>query len=127
MEYLNVLIAGFAAFASGAVWYMALSKPWMAATGITQEQSESGSPIIYVFSLIFSIIAAGMIRHIFALSGIDTVGEGIVSGFGIGLFVVAPWIANTCLYDTRSKSLMWINGGYPVLACTIIGLVLTLF
>lgn len=127
MEYINVLAAGIAAFASGAVWYMALSKPWMAATGITEDQAESGSPKIYALSLLFAIISAGMIRHIFTLSGVDTVGEGMVSGFGIGLFVVAPWIANTCLFDTRSNSLMWINGGYPVVACTIIGLVLTLF
>jgi len=108
MEYINVLVAGIAAFASGAVWYMALSKPWMAATGITEDQAESGNPKIYILSLIFAIISAGMIRHIFVLSGVDTIGEGIVSGFGIGLFVVAPWIANTCLFDTRSNSLMWI-------------------
>jgi len=34
-----------------------------------------------------------MMRHVFELSDIETMGKGLVSGFGIGLFLAAPWIA----------------------------------
>ncbi len=36
MEVINVLAAAVAAFAFGAVWYIVMSKPWMAASGVTQ-------------------------------------------------------------------------------------------
>jgi hypothetical protein len=35
MEFLSVIAAAVGAFAFGAVWYMAMSKPWMAASGVT--------------------------------------------------------------------------------------------
>ncbi len=35
MEYLRVILAAVGAFAFGEVWYTTLSKPWIAAAGIT--------------------------------------------------------------------------------------------
>ena len=37
------------------------------------------------------ILVAGMMRHIFAASGIDTAGA-LLSGLGIGAFFIVPWI-----------------------------------
>lgn len=73
------------------------------------------------------IVVAGMMRHVFALSGIDTVGGGLVSGLGIGLFFITPWIMINNLYAVRPLRLSMIDGGYATLACGAIGLVLTLF
>jgi len=95
MEILSVLLAGVAAFAAGAVWYMVLSKPWMEASGVPL--GEDGNPInssdpkTYITGLICAVLVAGMMRHIFVLGGIDTVDKGFVSGLGIGLFLAAPW------------------------------------
>ena len=36
INYLAVLIAAAAGWVAGAVWYMALAKPWMAAVGTHQ-------------------------------------------------------------------------------------------
>ena len=38
INYLAILIAAVASWLAGAVWYMALAKPWMAAIGVTAEQ-----------------------------------------------------------------------------------------
>jgi hypothetical protein len=38
-----VLVATVAYFALGALWYMALSTPWMAAVGFTRADVERGS------------------------------------------------------------------------------------
>ena len=127
MELINVIVAAIAAFAFGAVWYMSLAKPWMAATGITKEQQRSGGSGPYIIAFIGAVLTAGMMRHIFAAAGIEGVGSGIVSGFGIGLFIATPWIINNCAFEGRPASLMLINGGYAAGGCTVIGLVLNLF
>ena len=48
MGLLNVIAAGAAAWVFGAIWYTIMAKPWMKATGLTEEQVEffrmTGSP-----------------------------------------------------------------------------------
>lgn len=127
MELLNVIAAAIAAFAFGAVWYMSLAKPWMAATGMTQEQQQGAGSAPYIIALIGAVLTAGMMRHIFAAAGIEGIGSGIVSGFGIGVFIAAPWIVNNCTFEGRPASLALINAGYAAGGCTVIGLVLNLF
>ena len=86
-----------------------------------------GSPMPFVISGICMILVAGMMRHIFSMAGIDTAGKGLLSGLGIGLFFIAPWIAMDYGYAMRSPRLSVIDGGYAVVGCGVIGLVLTLF
>ena len=129
MGLLSVIVAAVAAFAFGAVYYMVLSKPWMEAAGIKVGEdgkpTNSSNPTPYIVSFICIILVAGMMRHTFALSGIDTVGKGIQSGLGIGLFFITPWIFINTGYSDRPWKLAVIDGGYATAAATIIGLVLT--
>ncbi|MEE2946333.1 MAG: DUF1761 domain-containing protein [Pseudomonadota bacterium] len=131
MGILNVLAAAVAAYIFGAIWYMTLAKPWMAASGV--EVGEDGRPanstdkVPYIVSIVCLVIVAGMMRHVFNLSDIDTVGKGLVSGLGIGLFLATPWIATNYTFAGRSKQLILIDGGYATIGCTVIGTVLTLF
>jgi len=132
MEFINVVAAAIASFAFGAVWYMSLAKPWMAASGVEldatgQQPANRSDPVPYITSFLAAILVAGMMRHIFALSGIDTVGKGVVSGFGIGLFLVTPWIATFYGFGAKPRKLLLIDGGYATFGCAVIGLVLTLF
>lgn len=131
MEYLSVLIAGVAGFMFGAVWYTVLADKWMAASGVALDESgkpaNRSDPVPYITSLLGAILVAGMMRHTFELSGIDTVGKGLVSGLGIGLFLVSPWIATFYSFGARPRSLILIDGGYATFGCTVIGIVLTLF
>jgi hypothetical protein len=54
-------------------------------------------------------------------------GGGLVSGFGVGLFFVAPWILTNHAFAGRPGALWWIDAGHVVLACSAIGLVLGVF
>ena len=129
MGLLSVVAAAVAAFAFGAVYYMALSKPWMTAAGIEVGEdgnpTNSGDPTPYIVSFVCIILVAGMMRHTFALSGIETVGKGFQSGLGIGLFFITPWIFINTGYSNRPWKLAVIDGGYATAAATIIGIVLT--
>ena len=75
MGILSVLVAAVAGFAFGAAWYIALAKPWMAAAHIKVDadgRPEGDSPLPYVMAAFAMLLVAGMMRHTFALSGIDT-------------------------------------------------------
>lgn len=131
MELINVIVAAAVAFAAGAVWYMKLAEPWMAAAGIPKDaegKPQGGmNPLVMVLTFVMQLVVAGMMRHVFELGGVDTIGKGVVGGLGIGLFFIAPWIVINNANAMRPMKLSLIDGGYATLACTIMGLVLTLF
>ena len=128
MDFLIVIGAGLASYVFGAVWYMIFARKWMDAAGITADESgrpPNAGPLPYLVALICSIVVAGMMRHIFSLSGIDTAGAGLVSGLGVGLFLVTPWIVTNYVFADRDRRLIWIDGGFATGGCAIIGMVLT--
>ena len=131
MGILSVILAAAAAWIFGAVWYMALSKPWMAASGVACDADgkpvNRSDPTPFILSAVAMLLVAGMMRHTFALSGIDTAGKGLLSGLGVGLFFISPWIMINNAYPGRPFTLTLIDGGYATIGCGLIGLVLTLF
>ena len=129
MEIISVIAAAIAGFAFGAAWYMALSKQWVAASGI--EVDENGQPVNqsktpFILAGIAMLLVAGMMRHMFAMSGIDTLAAGLVSGLGVGLFFISPWIMINNAYGDRPFNLTLIDGGYATFGCAVIGAVLGL-
>jgi hypothetical protein len=131
MELLNVLAAAAGAYVFGAVWYMSLSKAWMAVSGVAVgpdgRPANGSSPMPYVTGFLAMVVVAGMMRHIFAMSGIDTVGKGIVAGLGIGAFFVMPFLAMNYAFAMRSPKLTLIDGANATIACAIMGAILMLF
>lgn len=131
MGLLSVIAAAAVAWIFGAGYYMALSKPWIEASGVPVDASGrpagGASPTPFVLSALAMLLVAGMMRHIFSMAGIATFAAGIVSGLGVGLFFIAPWIMINNAYAMRPFRLTLIDGGYAVAGAAIIGAVLTLF
>jgi len=128
MQLVAVLLAAAAGFGSGAAWYMVNGSRWMAAVGMTEAEAKGGrSPLPFFIAFLASLLTAGMMRHIFAVSGVSGLGAGLIGGFGVGLFFVAPWIVTNYAFARRPVALWWIDAGHVVLACSAIGLVLGLF
>lgn len=130
MEFVAVIVAAAAGFGFGAIWYMTLAKPWVAATGIQVDadgKPVDKSPLPFIMAAVAMVLVAGMMRHTFALSQIDTAGKGLISGLGIGLFFISPWIMINNGYGGRPFRLTLIDGGYATFGCALMGLVLTLF
>jgi hypothetical protein len=130
MEFLNVLAAAVGGFGVGAVWYTLLSRPWIAASGVTlgpDGRPANAGALPFVVGLGAMILAAGMMRHVLAGSGIATPGAGLVAGAGIGAFVVVPWLAMNYAFAQRRPALTLIDGGNAIAASAVMGLILTLF
>lgn len=127
MGFVAVLVAAIASYAFGAVWYMVMAKPWMKAADITEEQVNTKDPMPFIISGICAIIVAGMMRHVFAQSGIVGIGNGFMGGVGIGLFLATPWILTNYAFAGRPKNLILIDGTYATVGCTIMGVILGYF
>jgi len=127
MGYLSVILAGAAAWIFGAIWYGVIGKQWMAASGLTEESVNRKDPAPYIVSFVMAVVVAGMTRHILAGSGIDTIGKGVMTGLGLGLFVASPWMVTNIMFSMRPRSLIWMDCTYTVVGCGLIGLVLTMF
>ncbi len=127
MEYLGVIVAAIASYAFGAAWYMILGKQWMEAANLSASDIDRKNPAPFIISFIAAILIAGMMRHMFNMAGIDEGNKGLWSGFGLGAFIAAPWIITNYAFASRSMRLMFIDGCYAIIGCTIMGLVLTLF
>lgn len=131
MEFLNVIAAALGAFAFGAVWYISMSKPWIRAAGIPVDAAGrpqgNGSAMPFVVGIVAMVVVAGMMRHIFASSGIVTLGGGVVAGAGIGAFLITPWVAMNYAFAMRPAALAVIDGVNAVAGCAVMGLILNAF
>ncbi|MCV6594245.1 MAG: DUF1761 domain-containing protein [Silicimonas sp.] len=130
MGILSVIVAAIGGWVFGAAWYMGLSKQWVAAVGI--EVDENGrpvneSPLPYILSFVAMILVAGMMRHTFAMAGIDGFGKGLITGLGVGLFFISPWIMINNAYGQRPFRLTMIDAGYATFGCAVMGAILSLF
>lgn len=126
MEYVGVIVAAVASYAFGAAWYMILGKQWMEAAGISAEDVNKKNPTPFIISFVMTLLVAGMMRHAFEQAGITTANKGLWAGFGLGAFIAAPWVITNYAFAGRSMRLMFIDGCYAIIGCTIIGLILTL-
>lgn len=131
MGVISVVAAAFAAWVVGAVWYTLLSKVWLEVSGIPRDAggkpvSTLPTPLIIGGALLCLLAVAGMMRHMLAGSGITAPLSALVSGAGVGLFFITPWLVMNGLYGSRPLKLAVIDGGYATLACGAMGLVLAL-
>ena len=88
MGFLIVILAAVVAYAFGAFWYMWNAKPWMKAAGVVlaSDGRPAGrrNPLPYIVGFAAELLVAGMMRHVFVQSGLDTVLEGIIRALASG-------------------------------------------
>ena len=131
MGFLIVILAAVVAYAFGAAWYMSMSKPWMQAAGIPMDAGGkpmgNGSAMPFVVGFVAQLLVAGMMRHIFVQAHLDTVLLGIMGGFGIGAFLITPWVTMNYAFAGRPYKLALLDGVNAVVGCTLMGIVFGLF
>lgn len=124
INYIAVVVAGVASFAFGAVYYMSLAKPWMAAVGKTEEQVKSeSSPLIYIVAIISQLVMAfmmaGVLGHLVPPGARDTAAvpsvtltNGLITGFCIWFgFVLTTMLINHG-FQGQKRALSLIDGGH---------------
>lgn len=134
MNYLAILVAGVAAWITGAIWYGVLGKQWLAAIGRTQEDinMKRGTPAFYVpfvtafiASLIIAWVLAGVIGHLGP--GQVTIRNGIISAAFVWLGFVVTTIAVNNAFGGRKVMLTVIDSGHWLAALMVAGAVIGAF
>ena len=131
VSYLAILIAAVVGWLAGAVWYMSLSKPWIAAAGLTPQMMEENKkkpgamlPFIYAFvaQLVIAWVLAGTIGHLG--TGQVTFKNGIISGALCWLgFVITTMLVNNS-FAMRNPRLLAIDGGHWLVVLLLMGAII---
>jgi len=126
INYLAVLIAAVASWLAGAVWYMALSKPWLAAVGVTPEEMHErrqgpGAFLPFVYAFLANVIIAWVLGGLLGHLGQLTLRNGALSGlFCWGGFVLPTMLVNN-RFAMRNPKLLLIDGGYWLVVLVLSG------
>ena len=125
VNYIAILVAAVAGFAFGAVWYMALGKPWMAAVGMTEQPKPN--PAVFLMTFVAQLIMAWMLAG--ALGHLGDV--SIVAGLITAALIWVGFVATTLVVNHRFQGAKWsltvIDGGHWLGVLLVMGVVLGLF
>ncbi len=113
MNYVAVIVAAIASFLFGALWYGALSRPWMEAVGKSADELSNASPamlIAAVCQLVMAFVLAGLIGHLG--EGQVTTMNGIISGAFVWAGFVLTTLATNHAFQDGNWKLAMIDGGH---------------
>ena len=131
LNYIAVAVAAIASFAFGAVYYMTLSRPWMAAVGKTEEQmaGERTNPKPYIIAIVSQFVMAWVLAGIIGHLGTDqvTAANGLISGAFVWFGFVLTSMAVNHGFQSAKLSLTLIDGGHWLGGLLVQGLVIGLF
>lgn len=130
LNYLAVIVAAIAGFVFGAVYYVALAKPWMAAIGFTKNsmaKNKSTTPFVVaaVSNLIMAWMLAGVIGHLGL--GQVTIQNGVISAAFIWFGFVLTTMAVNNGFGMRKPMLTVIDSGHWLGVLVIMGAVIGAF
>ncbi|MEZ2331696.1 DUF1761 domain-containing protein [Mesorhizobium sp. RCC_202] len=128
VNWLAVIVAAVVAWLFGAVWYMALSKPWMKAAKI-EPANKKPSIAPFIISFVAEVVMAFVLTLVV---GAMTGGEpnplaGVIFGFVLWLGFVATTITANHRYQGFGWDLTLLDAGHWLGVLLIIGAVIGWF
>jgi Protein of unknown function (DUF1761) len=133
-----VLIAGLSAFVVGGIWYSPglFGNAWMKDSKLNEEDIKKGNKgKIFGFTAIFSLVMAANLAMYLA-DGNAKCPEGCfqktdltwgtIAGFLAGIWTFCA-IAIHSLFELKSWRHIFINGGYSLVALTLMGAIIGLW
>ena len=126
INWLAVLAAAVATFIIGGLWYSPIlfGKVWMRANGFTDEQAAGFNKArAFGCSLVLALLMSANLAA-FLADPETTVVWGITAGLLAGFGWVAAGIAIIALFENRSWTYIFVNGGYQIVAFVTMGAIL---
>jgi hypothetical protein len=128
VNYFAILAAAVAAFVLGGLWYspMLFGKTWMAASGVTEEQTRQGNPAkVFGIAFVWALLGAAVFAMFLGPSPGFAFATG--AGFAAGLFWVAGSFGINYQFEHRPVRLLLVNGGYHTVQYTLYGIIIGLW
>jgi len=125
VNWLAVLVAGISAFVLGGVWYSPalFGKAWMKENNLSVEYVQKGNKgKIFGWSSILALIMSANLS-MFLADAKTNFSWGTMAGFLAGIWVFCG-IAIVALFEQKSARYIFINGGYQLVALTLMGAII---
>jgi hypothetical protein len=125
VNWLAVLVAGISAFVLGGVWYSPalFGKAWMKENNLSVEDVQKGNKgKIFGWSSILALIMSANLS-MFLADAKTNFSWGTMAGFLAGIWVFCG-IAIVALFEQKSARYIFINGGYQLVALTLMGAII---
>ena len=130
-----VLVAGISSFVIGGIWYSPglFGKAWMKDNNFTEEEIRKGGNKgkIFGFTLVFSLLMAVNLAMFLATpadcppqcAAKTDITWGAIAGFLAGIWTFCA-IAIHSLFELKTWRLIFINGGYTIVALVLMGAII---
>jgi len=124
LNWLAVLVAALSSFLIGGVWYSPIlfAKPWMADSGLSEDDTKQGAPRIFATSFVLALIIA---FNLAAFLGPDA---GLAWGASAGGLAGFGWVAasmgTTYAFERKPLRLFLIDAGYHGVTYVVMGAIL---
>ena len=126
INWFAVAAATISAFMLGGLWDSpaAFGRAWMAANGFT-DASLAGRNMgkVFGFAFLFSLVMA-MNLAMFLADPATTTSWGAIAGFLAGFGWIFMGLGVVAMFEGRSWSYIFINGGYMTVALVLMGAIL---
>lgn len=122
LNWLAVIVAALSTFLIGGLWYSVFEKEWIASNNFSKDSlKKRNMPLVFGLSFFLSFIMA---LNLAMFIGQEDVVFGTFAGFMTGFGWVALAIGIISLFENRPLKYVLINGGYMIVAFTIMGAIL---
>lgn len=129
--WLQILVAGVAYFAVGAVWYArpVFGNYWAAQHKVEMtEESKKKVPVLFASTFLLGLLmATGMGLALYVMQAPGTCMNGIKTGLFLGGVFCALPIGVNYLYTGKPFRLWFIDAGYHVVGLTLMGIILSIW
>jgi len=132
LNWLAVAVATVAYFMLGAIWYSKIlfANSWIRATGVDMSKPDAKKGVGGIMALTFVlefVICIGLGILVYRLNLTGGVMAGIKLGLMTGVCFAATTITISYLYQTKPRSLSFIDGGYHVAGNILAAVILCLW
>ncbi|MBX2796346.1 MAG: DUF1761 domain-containing protein [Myxococcales bacterium] len=127
IDYMAVVVAAVSTFVVGGLWYSPLlfGDRWQALTGLSEDDLSEGMGRVFGGAFLLQL---AMVLNLAAFIGPDPgAGFAVFAAFAAGFGWVSLGMGVTYLFERRPLGLWLINGGYHMVAFTLMGAILGLW
>ena len=126
VNWIAVVVAAISTFVLGGLWYspQLFGRIWLATNGLTEADLAKGNRLkIFAWSFLLSLAMSANLA-MFLAEPKTNAAWGATAGFLAGFGWVALSLAIVGMFERRSWTYIFINGGYLTVSFVLMGLII---
>ena len=128
-DWWAIVVATIASYAFGALWYspVLFGNTWASIQNLSEEDLKKGWASAMIVTFITTFLTVLVVEIFIVGLQANFIGQAIMVGILIGLFVVAGNMLSENLYSRHPLKFWWITAGYRFIMILIMAIILGLW